>query len=258
MGNVHWFLIPSSFDDTEARPSTAPSQNRSNPSVLSSLRTGLEPNRSFDNFPSTKAPTDSNNDNSWLGLKDEPTDEDEEVPPLPPQPVRVAPRVESAVSTLVKKTPLATAQPVPAAVIEPPKKSLFDLLDDDRKQLHEKTILPANVTSTAVKAPDNWLDDRNTTNKRPPAAPLIKPSESQSPMKSSIKSSFDTRNDFGTFLSLVRSRWSRSLCSILSGHHFQRFHLSPRPTKFFGNANQQFDSECSYLFSPTVSIDRSF
>lgn len=202
MSNVHYFLILSSFDDAEARPSTAPSQNRSNPSVLSSLRTGLEPNRSLDMFSSTKAPTDSNNDNSWLGLKDEPMDEEEELPPPPPpQPVRVAPRAESAVSTLVKKTPLATAQPGPAAVTEPPKKSVFDLLEDDRKQLHEKTILPANLTSATVKAPDFWLDDRSTTNKRPPTAQPIKPSESQSPMKSSMKSSFDARNDFGTFLS---------------------------------------------------------
>jgi hypothetical protein len=212
-----------SFDDAEMRPSTAPSQNRSNPSVLSSMRTGLEPNRSLDMFSSTKAPTDSNNDNSWLGLKDEPTDDDEELPAAP-QPVRVALKAESALSTLVKKTALATAQPVHAAVIEPPKKSVFDILDDDRRELHEKTILPPSATSV-VKAPDFWLDDRSAMNKRPPTVPLIKPSESQSPSKSSMKSSFDTRNDFGTFPSLVRSR----VISIVV-FYFQRTSLLKIPS----------------------------
>ncbi|CAF4722418.1 unnamed protein product, partial [Rotaria magnacalcarata] len=43
-------------------------QNQSNTSVLSSLRTGLEPNKSTDMFSSTKTTTGTNKANNWLGF----------------------------------------------------------------------------------------------------------------------------------------------------------------------------------------------
>jgi hypothetical protein len=89
----------SSFDLT--RPSTAPSpsdtlQNRSNTGVVSSMRTGLEPNKFTDMFPPTKTTTESNKSDNWLGYKDESSEEDE--PPL-----RSIQKIEPVVTTLVKK-----------------------------------------------------------------------------------------------------------------------------------------------------------
>src|SRR5689334_8794046 len=99
------------FDDFDlTRPSTAPSpsgtaQNRPNTGVLSSLRTGLEPQI----FSPTKTTTESSKSHDWLGLKDESSDEDEPV-----------------ITTLVKKTPIAPIQGAIPTVSESPKKSLLD------------------------------------------------------------------------------------------------------------------------------------
>jgi hypothetical protein len=187
----------SSFDLT--RPSTAPSpsdtlQNRSNTGVVSSMRTGLEPNKFTDMFPPTKTTTESNKSDNWLGYKDESSEEDE--PPL-----RGIQKIEPAVTTLVKKTPIVSVQETLPTVSEPPKKSVLDdLLEDDRRVLTEKTALTPTVVSNTTKQ-DFWLDERTSSTKRPATTGLPKPSlfTDTQQIKSSTKPLFHTKNDFGIF-----------------------------------------------------------
>jgi hypothetical protein len=175
------------FDDFDlTRPSTAPSpsdtlQNRSNTGV-SSLRTGLELPKSSDIFPSTKTTTESSKSNDWLGLKDEPSDEDAFAPSL-------IQKIEPVVTTtLVKKTPTVPIQQTHPTKPEPPKKSIIDdLLADDRRELTEKTTQ------------DFWLDERTASNKRPTAPVISKTSlfTDNQQIKSSTKPLFDAKTDFG-------------------------------------------------------------
>ncbi|CAF5210857.1 unnamed protein product, partial [Rotaria magnacalcarata] len=118
-------------DPNPIRPSTAPPvadkmQNQSNTSVLSSLRTGLEPNKSTDMFSSTKTTTGTNKANNWLGFNNGSSDDDE-------YPTHTTKKSEPAVTTLVKRTAALSLHEAPPKVAEPSKKSVLDgLLEDDR------------------------------------------------------------------------------------------------------------------------------
>ncbi|CAF3244284.1 unnamed protein product [Rotaria sp. Silwood2] len=185
------------FEDPDPiRPSTAPStsdklQNRPNTSVLSSLRTGLEPNKSSDIFSSTKTTTGSSKSNDWLGLKDETSDEDE-------FPTNITQKVEPSINTLAKKAPILPVQETASTVVEPPKKSLLDdLLEDDRRALTEKTPITPKV-QTNKTTQDFRLDERTTSNKRSTTVGISKtPSFTDNQeVKSSIKTLFDTKTDY--------------------------------------------------------------
>lgn len=186
------------FDDVDlTRPSTAPSpsdtlQNRANISVLASLRTGLEPTKTSDIFSSMKPTTDTTKSTNWLGIVGESSD-DEQPPP------RGIPKTEPVVTTLVRKTPLIPAQePAPPPVIEPPKKSRLDaLIDDDLQSFATEKITPQPSTNSNNRTQDFWLDDRTSSNKRPPTGGITKtPSFTDNqPIKSSTKSLFDTKPD---------------------------------------------------------------
>lgn len=186
------------FGDSEtARPSTAPStaektQNRPNTSLLSSLRTGLEPNKSSETLFGSKATTGSNKDDDWLGLKDN-SDDDDDIP------TRQKPKADTTISKLASKTPIRPAQEPPAAVQEPPKKSVLDsLLDDDRRALSEKT--PISPKAPASKAtPEFLFDDRSTQNKRPSTAETPRSIffTDTTETKASTKTSIDLKTDFG-------------------------------------------------------------
>ncbi|CAF0907100.1 unnamed protein product [Adineta steineri] len=185
------------FDEFDlARPSTAPSpadtlQNRSNTGALSSMRTGLDPKRSTDLFPPTKKTTnESNNPNDWLGLKDESSEEDD-------LPQRRKEKIEPAITTLAKKTPLAPVHEVSATVSELPKKSVLDdLIEEDRRALSEKTPITATATINKTSQ-DSWFSDHTNSNKRPSVGAIPKTSlhiDNQQ-VKPSTKPLFDTKTD---------------------------------------------------------------
>jgi len=224
------FLLKSPrFDDFDLpRPTTAPSsadataQNRSTIGGITSLRTGLEPdkspdifstNKSSDIFSTAKPSTDSNKSNDWLGLKDESSEEDESAPP--PRP---APKIEPVLTTVAKKTPiLPVQQPTPTVVVEPPKKSVLDaFLDDERLVLTTKTPITPVVPTTTNSATDFWLDDRTNTQKRPATAGTTRtPSFTDTqPIKNS------TNTDFG--IEQFHVRLSSSSVSLFSRYYLQR------------------------------------
>lgn len=185
-----WF----SFDDHELiRPSTAPSQNQAKPSVLSSLRTALDP---IPTSPGKK----NTNDSDWLGLRNESTEDDEDYEPIPPKP---APKIEPVVTTVAKKPPITStvSQPTPAPVVETKKKSLLDsLFEQDKEELNKNTpIIVATPTAPVIKpSSSSWLDDiPSATPKRPSTAGAIRTSDTTSPTRNPVKSLSDTKTDFG-------------------------------------------------------------
>lgn len=192
------FFIRNRFNDSDLpRPSTAPSpaglaQNRPSTSVLSALRTGLEPTKSSDLFATLKSTTESSKAKDWMDLKSESSDEDE--PPLRP-----TEKYEPVITTIAKKNPIAPIQETPAAISEPSKKSFFDKFKEDEKQaLTEKIPLPPPVSSNNTMQ-DFMFDDRTTTNKRPATAGPSKPSSflDQLASKPAMRSSFETKSDPG-------------------------------------------------------------
>jgi len=152
------------------------------------MRTGLEPNKSSDIFSTSKPSTGSNKSNNWLDLKDESSEEEQ----FPPRPIQ---KIEPVVTTIAKKTPIAPIKEAPSTVPETSKKSLFDILDDDRRTLTEKsaTVLSNNASQ------DFGLYDRTTSNKRPATAGPSKTSlfTDNQHTKSATKPLFDTKPDFG-------------------------------------------------------------
>lgn len=195
---INSFFIPTRFDDSDLlRPSTAPApagltQNRPSTSVLSSLRTGLEPNKSSDPFLNLKRTMESSNTKNWLDVTAESSDEDEVA-------LRPTQKYEPVVTTIAKKNPIVPAQESPSVVSEPPKKTLFDKIrEDDQRALTEKIILPPNASSNS-NMPDFLSDNRTASDKRPSTAG---PSKSisffdQLESKQPMRSSFDTKNDPG-------------------------------------------------------------
>jgi hypothetical protein len=143
-------------------------------------------------FSPIKNATESNKSHNWLELKDDSSDDDGPPP-------RAMQKIEPVITILAKKTPTLPIHEASPTVPEPPKKSGIDaFLEDDRRALTEKTILPPTVVSNN-KATDFWLDDRTISTKRPatagpPKTPLF-PDNQQ--MKSSTKSVFDSKTDFG-------------------------------------------------------------
>ncbi|CAF4942679.1 unnamed protein product, partial [Rotaria sp. Silwood1] len=185
------------FEDPDlTRPSTAPStsdklQNRPNINVLSSLRTGLEPNKSSDIFSPTKTTTGSSKSNDWLGLKDETSDDDV-------FPTHITQKIEPAITTLAKKAPILPVQETRSTIVEQPKKSVLeDLLEEDRRALTENTTITRKI-STNKPIQDFLLDERTTSNKRPTTTSISKtPSFTDNQgVNSSPKTLFDTRNDY--------------------------------------------------------------
>ena len=148
------------------------------------MRTGLEPT-----IP--KPSTESSKSDNWMGLKNDSSDED-------PFPLRPTPKVEPVVTTLAKKVPIAPTKETPPVLAEPPKKSLFDFLDEDRQALSEKSILPPAVTSNS-SSQDFYFGDQTASNKRPATAGPTKTSlfPNNQETKSVTKSSFETKPDFG-------------------------------------------------------------
>jgi hypothetical protein len=155
------------------------------------MRTGLEPNNFSDIFPTSKASTESSKSNNWLDLKDESSDEDQ-------SPLRPIQKIEPVVTTLAKKLPIAPIKETPSTVPEPPKKSVFDLLEDDRRALTEKSALTPTVLSNNASQ-DFGFDDRITANKRPATAGPPKTSlfTDNQQIKSTTKPLFDTKTDYG-------------------------------------------------------------
>jgi hypothetical protein len=150
------------------------------------MRTGLEPNKSFDMFSSTKATNESSNPKDWLGLKDESSEEDE-------LPRRTSQKVQPVITTLVKKPPIAPVQ----EASEPPKKSVLDsLLDDDRRALTEKTTITPIATSKKA-GQDFWLDELTNPTKHSSTTGISKTSSltDNQQVKSSTKPLFDTKTD---------------------------------------------------------------
>ncbi|CAF3661727.1 unnamed protein product [Rotaria sp. Silwood1] len=185
------------FEDPDlTRPSTAPStsdklQNRPNINVLSSLRTGLEPNKSSDIFSPTKTTTGSSKSNDWLGLKDETSDDDV-------FPTHITQKIEPAITTLAKKAPILPVQETRSTIVEQPKKSVLeDLLEEDRRALTENTTITRQI-STNKPIQDFLFDERTTSNKRPTTTSISKtPSFTDNQgVNSSTKTLFDTRNDY--------------------------------------------------------------
>ncbi|UJR31447.1 hypothetical protein I4U23_018940 [Adineta vaga] len=181
------------FDENDStRPTTAPPssdllQHRSGTGTIATMRTGLEPNKSFSMSSPNKptATTESNNSNDWLGLKDESSDEDE-FPIRPPQ------KTEPVTTTLAKKTPLLSV-PEP-----PPKKSVLDdLLNDDRRALTEKTPVVPTVTSK-ITSQNLWFDDEKISDKRSSTANTQKTLLFQDTQqnKPSTKTPLDSKTDF--------------------------------------------------------------
>ena len=192
------FFIQNRFNDSDLqRPSTAPApagltQNRSNTSVLSAIRTGLEPNKSSDLFANLKSTTESSKAKDWMGLKSESSDEDE-------VPLRPTEKYEPVITTIVKKNPIAPPHETPAAVSEQPKKSFFDKFQEDEQQaLTEKITRPPPVPSNSTM-PDFIFDNQTASNKRPATAGPSKTSSflDQLEKKPTMRSSFDTKNDSG-------------------------------------------------------------
>ena len=189
------------FDDFDAtRPSTAPSpsdtlQTRAKPSVLSSMRTGLEPSRSSDIFASGKATNEASASGNWLGLTDDNSDKDDEFL------LRTPKKTESVVTSPAKKATATSSsmQDFLPAAVEPPKRSVLDdLLDKDRLALNEKTaIKPAATASTKVQ--DFWLEQPTPSNNRPSTAGASRTTDF-STSKSATRSSYETKNDFRTYL----------------------------------------------------------
>ncbi|CAF1250114.1 unnamed protein product [Adineta ricciae] len=190
------------FEEFElGRPSTAPAptntlQNPSSSGVISAMRTGLEPNKSFSTMSSNKTaatttPAESNDPNAWLGLKDESTeDEHDDFLSRPKQ------KVESVVTTLAKKTLTTPIQAKPQAIPEQPKKwNIEDFLDNDKEQLKQPIIVPP-VTSTKT-SPSSWLQDLTTTDKRSTSlnTPKTTSLTEVQPAKSTAQKLFDSDND---------------------------------------------------------------
>ena len=209
-----------SFDEFElGRPSTAPAptntiQNQSSSGVISAMRTGLEPNKSFSALSSSKTaavttPAESNDPNAWLGLKDESTeDKHDDFLSRPKQ------KVESVVTTLAKKTPTTPIQAKPPAVPEQPKKwNIEDFLDNDKEQLKQPIIVPP-ATSTKTST-NSWFQDPTTTDKR--STPLNTPKATSltevQQAKSTAQKLFDSDNDLSnSFESSLKTILTRSNC----------------------------------------------
>jgi hypothetical protein len=126
-----------------------------------------------------------------MGLKDESSDEDQ-------FPLRPTPKIESVVTTLAKKVPLAPTKEIHPVVAEPPKKSVFDLLEDDRRALSEKSALPPPVMSNNSSQDFNF-GDQTASNKRPATAGQTKTSlfTDNQESRSMTKPLFETKTDFG-------------------------------------------------------------
>jgi hypothetical protein len=146
-------------------------------------------------FSSIKTTNESKKTNDWLGLKDESSEEDE-------FPAHVPPKVESTISNLVKKNPIAPVQHAPPTVIEPPKKSVLDgFLEEDRRSLTVNTPIKPPIASNTT-GPNLWFDEHTNTNKRPTTAGISNSTlfTDKQQVKSSTKPLFDTKNDFGIYL----------------------------------------------------------
>ncbi|CAF2065790.1 unnamed protein product [Rotaria magnacalcarata] len=188
-------------DPNPIRPSTAPPvadkmQNQSNTSVLSSLRTGLEPNKSTDMFSSTKTTTGTNKANNWLGFNNGSSDDDE-------YPTHTTKKSEPAVTTLVKRTAALSLHEAPPKVAEPSKKSVLDgLLEDDRRAAFSEKITPPIKVPAPKITPDFLFDDRTSSNVRSAAAGISKPqlfTDSQE-LKPSTQSSYDQKTGFDNII----------------------------------------------------------
>jgi len=139
-------------------------------------------------FSSIKTTTESSKQDDWLGLKDEPNDDDQ----FPP---RGTQKTQPSVTTLIKKTPIAPIQETRPTVAEPPKKSVIDiLLEDDRRTLTEKPNFISNNTTQNL-----WLDDQTTSNKRLATGGISNTSSytDNQQIKSPSKTLFGTKTDSG-------------------------------------------------------------
>lgn len=165
-----------SFDQNEPlRPSTAPSStdsidNRPKTNLLSSLRTSLEPNETFDMFSSIKP-----NKNEVVESSDD------EFAIQRPQ------KSGATISNLVGRSPLSPVQEPPAKKAGPPTSFTNDFLQADREEGLRERIAPPPSNKTGNLWSDNSIFSSGT----------MKTIDHSSSMKSTGKSMFDTTSRSG-------------------------------------------------------------